>query len=474
MLNLKKYCLIAWLLLTGAALSGQKFYVSEAFRLRINEQSDIIGQQADFNFFTRSSEYEFDIIRLNAEMKNIRTLAVPLKERRAEVLYTGFVQKMLVIVYKYRVKSELCIKLLSYDTDLNFKDSLTMACFSGTSYNTQPKVVVSEDKQSLLLYSTHQSEYIQLWSFNLKEKKLSWSYRWDHELEKTEYRYFEKLLADNEGNAAMIFSEPAEGKNRYRISLAYLTGTGVIRQTFEEEHNKIYDADWLIDNKNKTLIQAGLFMQNKGFRAGGSIYRRVALALGQDSVFTVLREFETAKFTGFDSKKENYSNGLDDLSVVNIIMKQDGGAVVVLEKQQKNERSIRGRMADAGNTMRSLTDYYYDELYLMSLDANGNIEWLSQLVKKQFSQDDDADYSSVLVMKGADYLRLVYNDEITNENTLSQYLVQSDGRFLRKNIPNTDFRKLKIMFRKGRQVSANTVLIPCLAKNKLRYLKLEF
>ena len=113
-------------------------------------------------------------------------------------------------------------------------------------------------------------------------------------------------------------------------------------------------------------------------------------------------------------------------------------------------------------------------MYICSVNANGTTDWLAPLAKKQFSQDDGADFSSFLFMKGKDYLRLVFNDEILNDNTISEYLIRPDGTFARKNIPNKDLRKLKIMFRKGKQVSVGSGIVPCYVKNKLRYLKIEY
>jgi hypothetical protein len=113
-------------------------------------------------------------------------------------------------------------------------------------------------------------------------------------------------------------------------------------------------------------------------------------------------------------------------------------------------------------------------LLVISLSKSGIIEWMAPLAKKQFSQDDDGDFSSFLLIKGSNLLRILFNDEIKNENTISQYIVRSDGSYERKSLLNTDYRKLKIMFRQGKQVSSNACLIPCLSRNKLKFLKIEF
>ncbi|HMV22690.1 MAG TPA: hypothetical protein PKZ72_08190 [Saprospiraceae bacterium] len=473
-ISIKNSLLLICLYLAAIPVYAQKFYLSEPFRSKMNDDIELVGQQNGFVFFTQESDHDFRILRLNAELYNNRTLILPLNERKTKVRYTAIVDKMLTVVYSYRVKSELCIKIVRYDTDLNLRDSLTMACFGDAGYSPDIKAIPSKDKKTLVLYYIQAANYIQCYSFNLHTQKLNWAYRWDHTLEKTEYRYFEKILVDNGGNAVLIFNEPGTGKHDHNISCGYLTATGVVTRQFKNQPYNLYEADWLIDDKNQRLILAGMYSKDKSYRAEGVLYWRVRLPLDNDTPLLSTNPFNTARITGFESERNNFENGIDGISVVEILLKHDGGVVLILEKRQQNERNTRGRLIESGNTIRNSTDYYYDDVYICSVNANGTTDWLAPLAKKQFSQDDGADFSSFLFMKGKDYLRLVFNDEILNDNTISEYLIRPDGTFARKNIPNKDLRKLKIMFRKGKQVSVGSGIVPCYVKNKLRYLKIEY
>lgn len=474
MLKLRNYLLLSLFVRLIHPLMAQNIFLSDVFPLKINDNIDIISQQSGYNYFIQSSGNGYQVHRLDAELKNLRTILLPLNERKSEVVFSGFVNKNLNIVYKYRIRSELCFKIMIYDVDLNLKDSTTLTCFPNSVYNPQIQVIPSEDKNSLLVYYSHLSDYSQFLSFDLGSKKLNWSYKWDHILEKTEFRFLEKVLFDNHGNAILVFNDQIAVKNKYAIGCAYLTKNGVIRKTFFDLPFNVYESDWFVDNKNQKLLLVGTYSNDKGRKANGSLYCSSSIPFTNDSLYYCMNPFTPGLIGAYLNEKEKPEKGIDDFYIPNAILKQEGGVVFIIEKNKKIERYISGRSTNFGGVGRNIIDHYYDDLLVISLSKSGIIEWMAPLAKKQFSQDDDGDFSSFLLIKGSNLLRILFNDEIKNENTISQYIVRSDGSYERKSLLNTDYRKLKIMFRQGKQVSSNACLIPCLSRNKLKFLKIEF
>ena len=474
MSKLKTNLLTIFMLSIFHTIVGQNIYISDAFNTKSNDNIDIIGQLNAYNFFIQSGSSEFKIHRLDHELKNLRTVVLPMYERRPEVLYSGFINKQLNIIYKYRSRSNLCLKLMVYDTDLILADSLTFTCFPNFVYNPQINLITSEDKNSFLVYYNHMNEHIQFFSFDFTSKKMVWAYKWDHMLEHTENLYLEKVLFDNSKNALLIFYDNTYPRTNSKISCAYLTATGIKKKDFRELPFAIYEADWVIDNKNQKLILTGTNSKDKNKRANGSLFGSIDVSLSSDSMYYAIQAFKTESLSGILSEKEKPEKGIEDIYIPNIILKQDGGTVFIIERNKKIERFISGRSANFGGFGRNIVDLFYDDLLVVSLNDKGIIEWVAPLAKKQFSQDDDGDFSSFLLMKNSNMLRLIFNDEIKNENTISQYIVSSDGSYERRSLLNTNYKKLKIMFRYGKQTSGNSCLIPCLSRNKLKFLKIEF
>ena len=128
----------------------------------------------------------------------------------------------------------------------------------------------------------------------------------------------------------------------------------------------------------------------------------------------------------------------------------------------------------ARESTHSLVDYSYEDVAVMSIHPDGQEHWSAVLHKRQYSQDDDAAYSSFFLMKGSRNIRMVYNDEIRPENTVSEYVINGDGGLERRVVMNTEDQKLKLQFTEAIQVDASTVIVPSLHRYKLKLVKISY
>ena len=103
-----------------------------------------------------------------------------------------------------------------------------------------------------------------------------------------------------------------------------------------------------------------------------------------------------------------------------------------------------------------------------------SLEWSDVLHKKQYSHDDDGMYSSFFLFKNPSKLRLIYNDEISAENTVSEYIVQANGQYQRKSVLSTEYVRLQLRFRDAMQVSSNTFIVPSQRSLRLNLVKVEY
>ncbi|MBK9994288.1 MAG: hypothetical protein IPP01_09970 [Saprospiraceae bacterium] len=120
------------------------------------------------------------------------------------------------------------------------------------------------------------------------------------------------------------------------------------------------------------------------------------------------------------------------------------------------------------------TDYYYEDILAINFSADQNIAWQKVLHKKQFSQDDDGLFSSFFVLSTSDYLRIIFNDEIKNESTVSEYILLPTGEYLRKSILNTTSQNLYLRIKDAVQINANTLLVPSESNGKMNLVRISF
>lgn len=453
---------------------GQKISISDPMPFKDGDNFDILGQINGYSFLSSHTNSNFQLFRLDKDLSNLRIKELKLPERRAELLYTTIYKQSIYAVYSYRQKADLCFKVWILDANLDFKDSITIACLDKQTYNPSIKVLSSEDKSSILIYYQYLDLNIQFISIDLNSKSVVWKYNWDFNLEKSESQDLVKILYDNNRQVSLIFNDVKQHiKNRQLFSIFWLTKTGVIKNNVVLKDIEILNTDWYINNNNNTLLLLGSYFTQNRNKSKGVIFGSVSIGK-QDSLFYKTNDFKLEWIAPITSEKEKFEKNLTDFKMVEMVLKRDTGVVIILENQKEIERTIPGRNINIDGIGRNIVDYYYNDILLISFSKNGNVEFISPLFKRQFSQDDEADYSSFFLNKSSDYLRLIYNDEIENENTISQYLVDANGKSIRQSILNTDYRKLKMMFRFGKQVGSNTCLIPSFYRNKIKMVKMEF
>ena len=113
-------------------------------------------------------------------------------------------------------------------------------------------------------------------------------------------------------------------------------------------------------------------------------------------------------------------------------------------------------------------------MFLISIHPDGSPHWKQVLHKKQYSQDDEGIYSSYFLFKTPKRLRFLFNDEIRQENTVSEYVINGHGEYDRNSVLSTANLRLRLRFRDALQIGAYEVIIPSERRNQLRLVKVEY
>ena len=237
-----------------------------------------------------------------------------------------------------------------------------------------------------------------------------------------------------------------------------------------------YDLFFRYDNLNRQLVGGGLYAIRDFVRADGYFWTKVDDDQPQQSE-VVFTPFPLPLVKNVEGKKYNKKNpGINELSVRDVILRRDGGGLLICERNRQLERrsSASRYQATSDLVFRPLVDFHYDELLVFSVDPAGAPQWNNILHKKQYSQDDGGAYSSYLLLETPRSLRFLFNDEIRFENTVSEYVVNARGEFDRNSLFNTRDLNLRLRFRDGVQVAGNEVILPSEHRNKLRLVKMTY
>lgn len=169
------------------------------------------------------------------------------------------------------------------------------------------------------------------------------------------------------------------------------------------------------------------------------------------------------------------TSDLKDYELNHLVLRRDGGFLLFAESRREYSRRNNNFQSSYGSRgPAGWMDLFYEGVVVIAVQPEGREHWNRVLFKKQFSQDDGGIFSSYFLMKTPSRVKLVFNDEIKNNNTVSEYLLDPIGRFNRNSLLSTDYQNLKIRFADGIQLSGSEFIAPSEKNRKLSLVKIAY
>lgn len=450
--------------------------VSDPIALRNDYGYELIGRLKDRILLFRDKYDEFEVQAFDNQMRMSWN-------RKLEDLEKGGIQILAVVggrndfsvVYKVRKRGVTTLRVHKYDPGANLIDTMTVKNYGERVFSPPAiDILLSEDKNCIIANNTAERTQLESTCFMLDKMQVLW--------DKTvhlEDNYFESSIKSMTLSNAGDFFLVTEMNNRrakieeheFQILHVYATADRIIKTPVPEFLT--HDVKFTFDNLNRQLVGVGLYSDKNRERANGIFY----LSISPGSKTPSLRyEAFTDKVISILRRKdvEEDTKGITDADIQQVILRRDGGALIVAERHHEIQRGTAAGRGFWRDGMRMVMDFYYDDLLLVAMHPSGEPHWTTVLHKKQYSQDDEATFSSYFLFMTPEKLHFMFNDEIKYENTCSDYVVSPIGEFDRNSLMNTFGQNLRLRFRDALQLSANECLVPSEFRNKLRLVLLRF
>lgn len=461
--------------------TAQKVTVSEEIALRNDLSYDLVGKIDSHVVLFRDRGNKYEVRIFDQDLKVKEEKEIHLADRTCTILATLPQANSFVIFYGFRHRGKYFLQADRFDANCNLTMSDTIKVFEDILLNPSVKFARSEDRSKILFFTTEDDHEMQLILYDISEGTT----QYDRKIliKETDLRdEFRSMLVTNKGDVVLVFEKDnyRTRKEKHILEVHRFFPGNEATQTysislykFVSFHNK-----FVYDNINDQLIGGGVYTEKNLSRAEGIYYIRHGLKPGADERVSTY-PFET-RFDEEITRRAKDKNEFSQLEVSDIALRQDGGALLIMEIKKEYERRATygsgNRTIGSPNSFRSplLVDYYYEDMALFSITHDGTMVWSDVLHKKQYSHDDDGVYSSFFLFKNPSKLRLVYNDEISTENTVSEYVVQSDGQYHRKSVLSTEYVRLQLRFRDAVQISSNAFVVPSQRSTRLNLVKVEY
>lgn len=460
-------------------LTAQVVTVSEEIPLKNDLTYDLLGKMGNQILVLRDQTYKFEVQAFDLDLNLSWSKEIELDKRRPQIHGVMPMKEEFTVVYSYRNKNNTYLKAAKYDPAANLVDSVVISNLGNILTIPRIKIIRSEDKSKLLIYTVEQFVDMQYYVYDTKTMKVTEQrviplkdLKWESE--------FYQILVGNNGNVFIIFDRDNKSyrkeEHRFEVLMSGpdMTDLELMKVPMTEQLN--FETSFSVDNLNKTLVAAGLYSDEFLGRANGIYFMKLdPFQKGSHVItFSPFADDFVTKIEGKDGKKKN--KGLKEVNIQEVVHRKDGGILMICEKVKEINRvpSSGASYYSRTNAARYSIDHYYDDLFVVSIHANGQIHWSNILHKKQFSQDDSAAYSSFFLAKTPRNLRVVFNDNIRTENNVSEYTINGKGEVERNGVMSTDNQGLKLRFTEAIQISSTEIIVPSERRNRLKLVRIKY
>ncbi len=469
--NLLTGLILNMLVFTALSLPGQSITLSNEINMVSDNNYDLIGY---FNNRITLLEDNGRNITLHEFDDNLKSLNAPMitNDNKKSRLF-GYVPQdtVLTLYYKYFEEGQHVISLVNYNSGLQVTDGLILQQYDKNQHRVLP-INVSEDKSyHLIMIDEGSGRTTRYMMYDALTNKIIWNY---HDPGIDVNLYEEDRIAKIVSNKGVYFALYVNGHNRFKnnYTLVRIDPGGYKRMEVPLNQLPLSDIYLDYDDDLDRLSLFGIYMDEGNAAQEGLL--RVDVNPGL-TAYGEMKKIPFGRQTIIDyfGQNQRQKMGIVDLELNEVQKRKDGGNLVICE-QKKEVNRVNNTGRSAFLPVSTSTDYYIEDIVLTSLDKEGNLEWQKVLQKKQYSYDDDASYSSYYIHANPSHLRLLYNDEIKSENTISEYIVNPLGNVDRRVMFNTAGSDLHVQIRNARQISANSTILPSIRKGKLRLLKVTY
>lgn len=338
------------------------------------------------------------------------------------------------------------------------------------------KIQTSEDRNWVAIGFYNEDNEKQLLLFNRSQDSVYYAVNLEKMLddENTIIREFE---ISNDGYVYVFgrLKDESSSKKKMHTIVSKIDLQGVISpsQVLAFENVVFTNGYAKFDNRKKQLVIGGLYAEKSHQQPKGYVFN--CLRENLSIVSSVYVPFSEALLDEWNGKSKKSVLASSELNTRNIVLRNDGGCLIFFENTKELSRRPYFSSSDPTGTYPSRWfDYYFDDIIIASFSPDGKLDWDRVLHKRQYSQDDEGLFSSFFVFRTSALLGIVFNDAISSEGTVSEYLLKPNGDHIRKSILNTSYKNLNLRFQDAMELSANSLLIPSESSGKLNLVKIVF
>lgn len=477
---IKKILFISLLISLISSLGAQEVLVSSDISIRNNLAYDIVGEIDDRIILFRDAGDEYFMETFDDEMGLVFSTSLVFEKPKVDIYNVLGLDSTFQILYGYHDQDSIRVMSRRYDPKAILIDSISLFTVEKRLFKRY-KFVHSEDYSKTLLFARAKKNMLELfWIDNRKHQVISSQVHEIVNLNLNEDFRFMDLA--NDGRAISYFdSDNYQFNKKDHFGHIFVFKPNNVKFDYiplDYQSTVAVDYKMEFNNVNNHFVLAGLYSTVSNSSAEGYFLLNKNIDLIQPRDTFTYTKFEKEFIGEVIGVKKKKIDLLNDFIIKDLALRADGGVLMFFEAYKEFARRSTYRSYSRRDAAlysdRGWVDYYNEDIIMVSTHPSGEEHWKKVLHKKQFSQDDEAVFSSFYIFKTPSRLRLIYNDDITKNSTISEYLVDPIGDYERRSLLNTEYENLKLRFNDSLQLSSNSMIVPSQQSYTLNLVKITY
>jgi len=477
--------LVLLLLTTGFGARAQEVIYSqyEKFDLR-NGDFSVLGKIGGRIYTYRSSADGFFLDAYNDSMEKLATVMLDFFPKKIyETRFVSYPDKIIVLYQAIETG-----KVIQYAALLDEKGRLLKGPVQLTSAKTGIwgpsrdyfSSAVSDDKGKIVVYGIEEKgndlEFSGIWIDDQLgiEQRSNATFHTDNDLS-----HGEGIVDNNGGFYLPAYTQTGSRNYADQVWLLHLNKGERRFYAKELPLNDVYSTSiyMKLDNVNNRIYTGGFYSDKKNGNYEGVIYAYYDV---NDS------SWHNRKNIAFDERirtatgERNLKRAFNDYQVKQMIIKKDGGFVLISEDFYVTTRTTTPGWGGYYSYYYSpfmnqnIREYNYNDIFALSYDGEGNRQWHAFVRKSQYSQEDGGIFSSYGLINTGGTLGFLFNDFNTKASRIQLATIDAGGKVDMHSLAAGTSNDPDWLPRSGKQVGVKEMVVPCLRRRQISFAKIVF
>ena len=383
-MHIKRNLLLSLLLSIGY-LSAQEITVSDDVPLRNASRYEIFGISNRI-LLLQERPTEIEVKGFNSNLRENWEKVIELDKRLPKLVGVTNSRTHFTLIYYFRRKGNIILKAHKYDAAANLKDSVEIHDYGKLFFTPDFEVAVSEDKSKMLIYHIERYKQIEAYVYDADSMKVLTAQSIIPEEKDFNFDFFDAMVS-NSGNFAFTI-----GRSNFRSSRK-----DHLYEMYEYNHQQekinsfkvnlgdslTFSVKFAYDALNNNLVAGGMYSVKNLAIADGYFFIRIPSSNPKEHTVS-FHPFESEFISSLVGKEKENHKGVREALVQDIVLRRDGGVLVINERARQFERRSVGPTGRLyyDPSRRFLVDYYHDDLFVISIHPDGSPHWKTILPKK--------------------------------------------------------------------------------------------